>query len=124
MPTPAAKFSRITRRITLWLGSPTALILNVSIVVVWAVVGLIKGFSDTHQLFINTFTTIWTYMMVTVLQNTQNRDSKAIHMKLNELLSVKAEARNELIALEEAEDEKLDAIAQGFEELKRDCESD
>jgi low affinity Fe/Cu permease len=113
------RFSRFTRKATLFLGSPFALIANVLIVVVWAITGYINGFSDSHQLFINTFTTIYTYLMVTILQNSQNRDSRAIQLKLDELIAKQEKARNELIALEKAEDSQLDAIEQSLKDVKR-----
>jgi len=115
------RFTRFSRTLTNWLASPIAMMINIGILIVWLVTGLIYGFTNTHQLIINTFTTIYTWITTTALLNTQARDSRATHMKLNELLLVKTQARNELIALEEEEDDKLDQIAKGFEELKKNC---
>jgi low affinity Fe/Cu permease len=115
-------FSKFTRKTTVFLGSPLALVANFAIVIVWAITGFINGFNDSHQLFINTFTTIYTYLMVTILQNSQNRDSRAIQLKLDELLATQNEARNELIALEKAEDSQLNKIERSLEEVKKNSD--
>lgn len=94
------RFNRAASRLTELLGSFQALIASVLIVIVWALTGPIFHFSDTWQLFINTTTTVVTFWMVFVIQNSANRDAKAIHLKLDELLRVHREARNELITLE------------------------
>jgi low affinity Fe/Cu permease len=96
------RFNRISARITDALGSFTALIASVLLVVVWALTGPIFNFSDTWQLFINTSTTVITFWMVFVIQNSANRDAKAIHLKLDEIIRATKGARNELITLEQA----------------------
>ncbi|MEK9174050.1 MAG: low affinity iron permease family protein, partial [Patescibacteria group bacterium] len=90
-------FHKIAQKISEWVGSPKAFFLAVFVVTVWALMGPLFGYSDTWQLIINTGTTILTFLMVFLIQNTQNRDSKAIHLKLDELIrSIKA-ARNHLL---------------------------
>jgi low affinity Fe/Cu permease len=87
------------------LGSPAALVVAALVIIVWAVTGPIFGFSDTWQLVINTSTTIVTFLMVFVIQNSQNRDAKAVHIKLDELIEAMEGARNR-IALAETETEE------------------
>src|SRR6476661_3039067 len=87
------------------LGSPMALVIAALVIIVWAVTGPIFGFSDTWQLVINTSTTIVTFLMVFVIQNSQNRDAKAVHIKLDELIEAMEGARNR-IALAETETEE------------------
>jgi len=88
------------------LGSPVALLMAVFVIVVWAVTGPIFGFSDTWQLVINTGTTIVTFLMVFVIQNSQNRDSKAVHIKLDELIQAVEGARNRMTLAELESDEE------------------
>jgi len=106
------RFNRLSSRLTDLLGSFWALIASVLLVVVWALTGPIFKFSDTWQLFINTTTTVVTFWMVFVIQNSSNRDAKAIHLKLDELLRVHREARNELITLEQAPEEMITRTAE------------
>jgi low affinity Fe/Cu permease len=98
-------------------GRPIAFGLAVAVVVIWAVLGPIYGFSDTWQLVINTGTTILTFLMVFLIQNTQNRDSEAIQVKLDELIRATKGCHNILLNLEELEDAELDAIRDGYREL-------
>jgi low affinity Fe/Cu permease len=90
-----------------WAGSHWAFTLAIALILVWAFTGPFFGFSDTWQLYVNTATTLVTFVMVFVIQNTQNRDSKAIHLKLDELIRATPQARNEFM---EAEEEDLDEI--------------
>ena len=90
----------------------------VAVVLIWAVTGPLFGFSDTWQLVINTGTTIVTFLMVFLIQNTQNRDSRALHLKLDELILSIHGARNKLIDLENCSDEELDRVQREFEVLK------
>jgi low affinity Fe/Cu permease len=111
-------FRRFANTTSAAVGSPWAFCLAVVIIVVWAVTGPIFGFSDTWQLIINTGTTIVTFLMVFLIQNTQNRDAKAIHLKLDELLRAIAGARTELVDLEDLSDEELQLLQQQFQQLR------
>jgi low affinity Fe/Cu permease len=101
-------FNHIADRVTRALGSPYALFLAAAVIVVWALTGPLAGFSDTWQLIINTATTIVTFLMVFVIQNTQNRDGKAVHAKLDELLRASRGARNEFVLSERISEKELD----------------
>jgi low affinity Fe/Cu permease len=90
------------------LGSPLALVVAALVIVVWAITGPIFGFSDTWQLVINTSTTIVTFLMVFVIQNSQNRDSKAVHIKLDELIEAMEGARNRIALAEQETEEQQD----------------
>ena len=104
------------------VGSPAAFVLSLIVIVVWAIAGPAFHYSDTWQLVINTGTTIITFLMVFLIQNTQNRDSRAVHLKLDELIrSVKA-ARNEMVGLEDLSDEDLDRLQQEFADLRGHAE--
>ena len=100
-------FSRIASKIAEFTGRPWAFLTAMLVIVVWAITGPIFGFSDTWQLVINTGTTVVTFLMVFLIQNTQNRDARAIHLKLDELLRATPKARKEFM---EAEEEDLDEI--------------
>ena len=104
-------------------GRPAAFILAVAVIIVWALTGPIFDFSDTWQLVINTGTTIMTFLMVFLIQNTQYRDSEAIHIKLDELIRSTKEARNSLLDLEEMEDEELDRLRADYEKLAEQARS-
>jgi low affinity Fe/Cu permease len=99
---------------TTWLGSVWALALSVVLVVGWLVTGPLFGFSDTWQLVINTGTTIVTFLMVFLIQSTQNRDSEAVQVKLDEIIRAVGNAKNELLDLEELEEEDLDEIRETY----------
>ena len=109
------KFANKTSEI---VGSPWAFILAVVIILVWAVTGPVFGFSDTWQLIINTGTTIVTFLMVFLIQNTQNRDAKAIHLKLDELIRAVEQARNNLVDLEDLSDEELEKLQDQFRHFR------
>ena len=98
-------FNHVVDFIIKALGSPSALVIAAMVIVLWAVTGPLFGFSDTWQLVINTSTTIVTFLMVFVIQNSQNRDAKAVHIKLDELIEAMEGARNR-IALAETETEE------------------
>ena len=98
-------------------GHPLAFVLAVSVIVGWAVTGPVFGFSDTWQLIINTGTTIVTFLMVFLIQNTQNRDTAAMHIKLDELIRALEGAHNALLDLEEMEDCDLENIRKDYESL-------
>ncbi len=96
------------------MGSPWACLTAVLVIVVWGVTGPLFGYSDTWQLVINTGTTIVTFIMVFIIQNTQNRDSKALHLKLDEVIRAVRGARNDFVDLEDMDDEELEAMAAEF----------
>jgi low affinity Fe/Cu permease len=105
------RFAQWTSRAT---GRPATFALAVGIILIWAVSGPLFGFSDTWQLVINTGTTIITFLMVFLIQNTQYRDSEAIHIKLDELIRVSAKAQTALLDLEELEDAELDKMRRHY----------
>jgi len=101
------------------MGHPLAFLLAVIVIVGWAVTGPFFGFSDTWQLVINTSTTIVTFLMVFLIQNTQNRDSTAVQLKLDELIRAIEGAHNSLLDLEELEEQDLERLRAIYEELAR-----
>ncbi|HVT27812.1 MAG TPA: low affinity iron permease family protein [Lacipirellulaceae bacterium] len=107
-------FAKWTSRIT---GHPMAFVAAVALIVVWAITGPLFGFSDTWQLVINTGTTIVTFLMVFLIQNTQNRDTGAIQTKLDELIRSIEGAHNALIDLEELDDSDIERIRNDYEHL-------
>jgi low affinity Fe/Cu permease len=96
------------------MGTPGAFLVAFAVIVVWGVTGPLFGFSDTWQLVINTGTTIVTFLMVFLIQNTQNRDAKALHIKLDELIRAVEAAHNDIIDVEDADDEELNALQERF----------
>lgn len=111
-------FRRVAKGIAAAIGSPYAFSLALLGVVVWAVLGPVFGYSDTWQLVINTSTTIITFLVVFMIQNTQNRDSKALHLKLDELIRALEGARNGLIDSEDLSDEELERLEKEFARLR------
>jgi low affinity Fe/Cu permease len=110
-----SRFTRIAKATARATGRPRAFLVAVLIIVVWALTGPLFGFSDTWQLVINTGTTIVTFLMVFLIQATQNRDSEAIQVKLDELIRAQANANNQLLDLEELEEEDLDRIREEYQ---------
>ena len=100
-------------------GRPLTFGLAAAIVVVWAITGPMFGYSDTWQLVINTGTTIVTFLMVFLIQNTQNRDSSAVQLKLDELIRASAHARNRLLTIEDLSEEELEELKQSFARVAR-----
>lgn len=100
-------FRKFSSKISDLAGSSWAFILAVTLIVGWAVTGPLFGFSDTWQLVINTGTTIITFLMVFVIQNSQNRDTKALHLKLDELIRATQDARDTLLSVEDMSEEDL-----------------
>jgi low affinity Fe/Cu permease len=110
------KFASVTSAL---VGSAWSFILAVLVILVWGVTGPMFDFSDTWQLIINTGTTIVTFLMVFLIQNTQNRDAKAIHLKLDELVRAVKGARTGLVDLEEMSDEELEKLQKEFAQLRQ-----
>jgi low affinity Fe/Cu permease len=110
-------FTRFTKWTARASGRSVTFIGAVLIIVAWAITGPIFGFSDTWQLVINTGTTIITFLMVFLIQSTQNRDSEAMQVKLDELIHVMKGAQNALLDLEELEEEELDRIREGYQKI-------
>jgi low affinity Fe/Cu permease len=104
-----------------WLGSKWAFAGAGLVIVLWAAVGPIFHFSDTWQLVINTGTTIVTFLMVFLIQNTQNRDARAINLKLNELIRAIDKARDQMIDIENLSDLELDELQAKYEKIKAEC---
>lgn len=105
-----SRFGRLARLTARAMGQPAAFGIALAIIILWAISGPIFGFSDTWQLIINTGTTIITFLMVFIIQNTQNRDAEAMHIKLDELIRAMDQAQNALLNLEELEEDDLERI--------------
>jgi low affinity Fe/Cu permease len=113
-------FGKIAERASDFAGSHWAFIVAGSLIVVWAVTGPVFGFSDTWQLIANTFTTLVTFLMVFLIQNTQNRDAEAMHIKLDELIRAVQRAENTMIGIEHKEKSELDRERDRIEKHKDD----
>src|SRR5437660_11086956 len=116
-------FRHFAQRISQLVGSSWAFILAVLIIVVWAVTGPVFHFSDTWQLVVNTGTTIVTFLIVFLIQNTQNRDAKAIHLKLDEIIRAIKRADNQMIDIEKLSDKELEVLASQFEQIRTEYEA-
>ena len=110
-------FTRFAKGTSRAVGQPAAFAIATGALLIWAISGPLFGFSDKWQLVINTGTTIVTFLMVFLIQNTQNRDAEAIHVKLDELIRSHKTAHNALLDLEDLEEEELDRIRSSYEEL-------
>ena len=117
-------FDRFSTAVTRATGSPAAFAIAMLVVIVWAATGPIFGFSDTWQLVINTGTTIITFLMVFVIQQSQNKDTLAIHLKLNELIACDQAANNRLVDIEDLSPEELAVVKKFYVKLARLAESD
>jgi len=111
------RFSALARRIALLSGRPAVFLAAAAAILLWALSGPLFGFSDTWQLVVNTTTTIVTFLMVFIIQNTQNRDTEAIQIKLDELIRATQGAHNALLDLEEIDQAQLDAYKRSYEKL-------
>jgi len=112
-------YSRFTKAAARFCGKPSVFVLAVLVIIVWIATGPLFHFSDTWQLVINTGTTIVTFLMVFIIQNTQNRDTEAMQVKLDELIRATKGAHNALLDLEELEEEKLDTFRRKYEALAK-----
>jgi low affinity Fe/Cu permease len=110
-------FRRFATKTSEWVGSPAAFVIGLALIVLWAVSGPLFAYSDSWQLVVNTATTVITFLMVFVIQATQNRDARAIHLKLDELIRGVKGARTAMVALENSTDEELAELQHEFERL-------
>ena len=110
-------FRHVSQRAAHAMGMPVAFLAAVSVVVVWAATGPLFDFSDTWQLIINTGTTVVTFLMVFLIQNTQNRDARVVQLKLDELIRAVDRARTELVDMEALSDEELEQLQRQFQQL-------
>ena len=120
--TRSDRFGRFSAKSSHYLGSRWAFICAIGVILVWAITGPLFHYSDTWQLVINTGTTIVTFLMVFLIQNTQNRDARAIHLKLNELIHAIDKARNKMIDVENLSDLELDELARTYEKIRTSAE--
>jgi low affinity Fe/Cu permease len=114
------RFQSFASKASQIVGSQWAFLAAVALIFLWATTGPIFRYSDTWQLVINTATTIITFLMVFLIQNTQNRDARAIHLKLDEIIH-SSRARNEMINIESLSDEELEVMAKKFEAIRAEC---
>jgi low affinity Fe/Cu permease len=117
------RFSRFAQATAHWTGHPAVFLLAVAVVLVWIFTGPVFNYSDTWQLVINTGTTIVTFLMVFLIQNTQNRDTQVLQLKLDELIRAVRTARDELVDMESLSDEELHQIQAQFEQLRKTAET-
>ena len=117
-------FRVFARRSSIILGSAWSFVGAVLVILVWLLTGPTFHFSDTWQLIINTATTVITFLMVFLIQNTQNRDAKAMHLKLDEIIRAIKDARDELVDLEDLSDEDLKKLEEQFKRLRQKAEQD
>ena len=113
-------FSAFSRRVSEFVGNPLSFCIALLVVILWALSGQFNDYSDSWQLFINTGTTILTFLMVFLIQNTQNRDSKAVQLKLDELIRAIKSARNKMIDVEDLPDEDLAKLQKQYTDFRKD----
>ncbi len=123
-PYPASPFSRFAKWTARAAGHPVVFLIAVLIILGWAITGPLFGFGDTWQLVINTGTTIVTFLMVFLIQNTQNRDSAVVQLKLDELIRASAGAHNALLDLEELTEHDFDLLRARYQALARGARED
>src|SRR5207248_2653757 len=114
-------FGTIAAKTAGWVGSAWAFILAVFVIVLWGAAGPYFHYSDTWQLVINTATTVITFLVVFLIQNTQNRDARALHLKLDEVIRAIRSAHNEMISIEHLSDGELEGLTKHYERLRADC---
>jgi low affinity Fe/Cu permease len=117
-------FEHISTKITNWTGSPVAFGVASLVIIIWVITGPIFNYSDTWQLVINTGTTIITFLMVFLIQKSQNKDSKAIQLKLNELIAASRHASNRMVDIEDLTESELDVLHKYYEKLAEISEKD
>jgi low affinity Fe/Cu permease len=106
-----------------WVGTKWAFLVAILIIVFWLISGPYFRYSDTWQLIINTGTTVVTFLVVFLIQNTQNRDARAIHLKLDEIIQSIDQAHNEMIDIEHLSDEELQKLADKYQKVREECEN-
>jgi len=111
------KFAKVAQKLALWAGSPKTFLGAIILIFLWGLSGPIFDFNDTWQLIINTSTTIITFLMVFLIQNTQNRDTDILHLKVDELLRVTKEAQNAMLGLEALDLKQLEALRKQYRQL-------
>jgi low affinity Fe/Cu permease len=111
------QFHRLALKVSNIVGSPSSFFLAIAVILAWGLTGPLFHYSDTWQLVINTGTTIITFLMVFLIQNTQNRDARVIHLKLDELIRASGKARNSLVDLEELSDAEIEKLEKEFRDL-------
>ncbi|MBK3467134.1 low affinity iron permease family protein [Pseudomonas sp. MF6776] len=111
------KFAKISQKLALWAGSPKTFMGALILIGLWGMSGPIFSYNDTWQLIINTSTTIITFLMVFLIQNTQNRDTDILHLKIDELLRVTKEAQNAMLGLEALDLKQLEALRRHYRTL-------
>ena len=116
-------FGKVASRVSAAVGSAWTFAFAVALVIVWALLGPYYHYSDTWQLVINTGTTIVTFLMVFLIQNTQNRDARAIHLKLDELIRSMHAAHNDMIDIEKLSDQELEILAKKYESIREEYDS-
>ena len=121
--TVGAGFQVFATKSSSWVGSKWAFVCALLTIIIWALVGPRFHYSDTWQLVINTATTVITFLIVFLIQNTQNRDAKAIHLKLDEIIRALRPADNHMINIEKLSDAELERIARQFERIREECEA-
>ena len=114
----ADSFQAFATKSSYWVGSKWAFALAVAMIVLWAVTGPSFHYSDTWQLVVNTATTVVTFLIVFLIQNTQNRDARAIHLKLDEIIRAIRGASNSMINIETLSDQELQALSDQFEKIR------
>lgn len=114
-------FTAFSKKISVWMGQPATFLIACVFIMLWLCSGPLLGFSDTWQLIVNTTTTIITFLMVFLIQNTQNRDTEALQIKIDELIRVTKDADKTLLDLEELDEKKLDALRDKYEEMAREA---
>ncbi|WP_445571440.1 low affinity iron permease family protein [Pseudomonas sp. E102] len=110
-------FAKIAQKLSLWAGSPKTFLGAIVLLALWAASGPLFGFNDTWQLIINTSTTIITFLMVFLIQNTQNRDTDILHLKVDELLRASKDAQNAMLGLESLDLKQLEALRKRYQDM-------
>ncbi len=112
-------FNKFSSKVTKASGSPAAFLIALSTILIWAITGPLFNYSDTWQLVINTGTTIITFLMVFIIQQTQNKDTMAMHLKLNELIACNSNASNRLIDIEDITEKELETLKKFYVKLAK-----